>query len=256
MIERMKRMGSKRGFTLIELLVVIAIIAILAAMLLPALSQAREKARQAVCMSNLKQIGLAVFMYGDDYNGWIPGETYKSSYKLPGDNDTNAYWPEFYWRLGYVSPAQSGLLKGRGLFRCPSCPYWVSDKFSYGVIRSGQWFSATEASIFISGNYFLKASKILAPVTMPYIADSVWSSHEGYSPHSYGGLQASNVERYAGTKNDSFVHLRHTGLANVLLLDGHVEACNKERLSQIGRQGDVWWYGFTAAVDKNGQIVK
>ncbi|MCX7706281.1 MAG: type II secretion system GspH family protein, partial [bacterium] len=58
----------KKGFTLIELLVVIAIVALLASMLLPVLSRAREKARTQVCASNLKQIGLAIYMYAQDYD--------------------------------------------------------------------------------------------------------------------------------------------------------------------------------------------
>ena len=72
MAKMRKAVRKALGFTLIELLVVIAIIAILAAMLLPALSQAREKARAASCVNNLKQLGLSLAMYGQDYDDWVP----------------------------------------------------------------------------------------------------------------------------------------------------------------------------------------
>jgi prepilin-type N-terminal cleavage/methylation domain-containing protein/prepilin-type processing-associated H-X9-DG protein len=79
---------EKRGFTLIELLVVIAIIAILAAILFPVFAKAREKARQSSCLSNIKQIGLAVMQYTQDYDEVFPGGMgYWTPYMVPAAPD-------------------------------------------------------------------------------------------------------------------------------------------------------------------------
>src|SRR5438874_6354630 len=96
--------AHRRGFTLIELLVVIAIIAILAAILFPVFAQARDKARQATCLSNLKQLGLAQSMYTQDYDETLP----KAIHLLPDGN-------LFPWPLE-VAP----YLKNTAVFRCPS----------------------------------------------------------------------------------------------------------------------------------------
>jgi prepilin-type N-terminal cleavage/methylation domain-containing protein len=109
----------RNGFTLIELLVVIAIIAILAAILFPVFAQAREKARQAACSSNLKQIGMAFAMYVQDYDERLPDRRdLKNS--LPGGFKPWTTWPPSDPRAGWAAIALAPYTKNDGIWSCPS----------------------------------------------------------------------------------------------------------------------------------------
>jgi prepilin-type N-terminal cleavage/methylation domain-containing protein len=108
------RLRSRRAFTLIELLVVIAIIAILAAILFPVFAKAREKARQTACLSNMKQIGLALIQYTQDYDEKFPSG-YITGTVQPLGNGANGVG--MGW-AGEVSP----YVKSTGVFHCPDDP--------------------------------------------------------------------------------------------------------------------------------------
>ncbi len=104
---------TSKGFTLIELLVVIAIIAILAAILFPVFAKAREKARQASCLSNLKQLSVGVLMYTQDYDETMPSFAQNTS------NDDN--WTKVtYWR-GLIRPYVNNVK----IYTCPSNPEYA-----------------------------------------------------------------------------------------------------------------------------------
>ena len=112
--------GQRKQFTLIELLVVIAIIAILAAMLLPALGQTKKQALKTQCTSNLKQSILYVTMYANDYYGWLPPTIYEEK----SDTGEKYYWSKMLQDCGYWQ------LSSAGSFQCPA--YYPSKNYVQG----------------------------------------------------------------------------------------------------------------------------
>lgn len=224
--------SKPHGFTLIELLVVIAIIAILAAMLLPALSKAREKAREAVCMNNLKQLGLAHRMYMEDH-GYImsvytgPGSSWKNGWKYMFLKYTNNNYEVFYCPTDRkIFDEYQKLYPGIGK---PTIS-------SYGMnICANGWY--------ITETYPLPAApvdSIRAPETLIDIVDR---DPPGATEWYWGSWLWVNPGKtsWDSTGTATNVSRRHRGGANVLFFDCHVAWFPHDEIERDDLPKNTYW---------------
>ena len=221
-----KRFKTTMRFTLIELLVVIAIIAILASMLLPALNQAREMAKKISCTNNMKQMGLQIMFYADDYNGYL----------IQGNN-LNSNPPGWYTQWFKYMPVnmmneRKSMLKPNDrlagtIFDCPSnfdvVTHGVRYHINYGLNQQfAPWGQPSKKLVKIPGG------SVIVAESSDYLLTFLWYNWaQNFYPGSAAAANnnALKTPHAGGSKSLS-------GSANLLYSDGHVSSKKRAELTK------------------------
>jgi len=190
-----------KAFTLLELLVVIVIIGIGLSLIMPALGKARENARRAMCVSNLRQIGMAMHMYIDDYN-----------FKFPPLTDASGYW------YNIIQPYVTDI----NVWKCPDYKDYDASSFacqSYGYNRH-------------LVNEDITAVKSTSKCML--VTDS--GPPSSWAVEKEGGRCDIMKTSMLSTPGD-----RHSGGVNILFVDGHVAWYKQTSIPFTGVESDLWW---------------